>query len=208
MLLNNVETLNYINNDKLINDISLISKTEYKTIGELCELKLGKQFPTSYFNKGLEELYPVYSSATQNEGVIGMIDTYDYDGEYVTWTTRGMAGEVFYRNGKFSISSNCGILKIRNKNDISYKFLYYILKIKMPNPTSSLIPMMNLNHVEQIQIPIPPIEIQNTIVNLLDKLQEYSINIQGLLPQEAQLCEEQYQYYLNRLLDFSRERER
>ena len=32
-------------------------------------------------------IYPVYSSQTTNDGILGYIDTYDFDGEYLTWTT-------------------------------------------------------------------------------------------------------------------------
>ncbi|MBI5306947.1 MAG: restriction endonuclease subunit S [Planctomycetes bacterium] len=43
--------------------------------------------------------YPVYSSQTANNGEMGRINTYDFEGEYVTWTTDGAnAGTVFYRN--------------------------------------------------------------------------------------------------------------
>ncbi|MEA3360831.1 MAG: restriction endonuclease subunit S [Thermodesulfobacteriota bacterium] len=50
--------------------------------------------------------YPVYSSQTANLGVFGRINTYAYDGEYVTWTTDGAnAGSVFHRNGKFSVTN-------------------------------------------------------------------------------------------------------
>lgn len=32
---------------------------------------------------------------------MGYLDTYDFEGEYITWTTDGAnAGTVFYRNGK------------------------------------------------------------------------------------------------------------
>ena len=40
--------------------------------------------------------YPVYSSQTTNDGIFGSIDTFDFDGEYITWTTDGAkAGTVF-----------------------------------------------------------------------------------------------------------------
>ena len=45
-----------------------------------------------------EKPFPVYSSQTTNQGIFGFLNTYDFDGEYVTWTTDGAnAGTVFYR---------------------------------------------------------------------------------------------------------------
>ena len=52
--------------------------------------------------------YPVYSSQTENEGIMGYLNTYDFEGEYVTWTTDGAnAGTVFYRKGKFNCTNVC-----------------------------------------------------------------------------------------------------
>src|SRR5258706_7589754 len=43
-------------------------------------------------------IFPVYSSQTENDGILGTINTYDFDGTYLTWTTDGAnAGTVFYR---------------------------------------------------------------------------------------------------------------
>ena len=61
--------------------------------------------------------YPVYSSQTEDEGIMGYIDTYDFDGDYITWTTDGAkAGTVFYRTGQFNCTNVCGTLLPRNQN--------------------------------------------------------------------------------------------
>lgn len=55
--------------------------------------------------------YPVYSSQTENKGVLGKINTYDFDTDLITWTTDGVnAGTVFRRKGKFSCTNICGTL--------------------------------------------------------------------------------------------------
>ncbi len=79
--------------------------------------------------------YPVYSSKTTDEGVIGCIDTYDYDSECITWTTDGIyAGTVFYRNGKFSITTHCGVLLLKgdyeDQIDIGYIHRYLSKTLK------------------------------------------------------------------------------
>ncbi|MBY7705732.1 restriction endonuclease subunit S, partial [Vibrio harveyi] len=43
--------------------------------------KLTKQYIKQNLGK-----YPVYSSQTENNGIIGYINTYDFDGEFITWT--------------------------------------------------------------------------------------------------------------------------
>lgn len=58
--------------------------------------------------------YPVYSSQTSNEGIMGYLDDYMFEGEYISWTTDGAnAGTVFYRNGRFNCTNVCGLLKLK-----------------------------------------------------------------------------------------------
>ncbi|MGB3945983.1 MAG: restriction endonuclease subunit S, partial [Candidatus Saccharimonadales bacterium] len=115
--------------------------------------------------------YPVYSSQTANNGVFGRIKTYDYDGEYLTWTTDGAnAGSIFYRTGKFSITNVCGLLKV-NAPGVSAKYLAYILGTVAKKYVSSGMgnPKLMSNVMSSIKVPIPPIEVQTEIVNILDK---------------------------------------
>ncbi|MEG2687441.1 MAG: DEAD/DEAH box helicase family protein, partial [Christensenellaceae bacterium] len=59
--------------------------------------------------------YPVYSSQTGNDGRLGLINSYDYDGEYLTWTTDGAnAGtvEAFNQINRYqrdSFWAGCGL---------------------------------------------------------------------------------------------------
>lgn len=57
--------------------------------------------------------YPVYTGSSFRNEVAGHIDSYDFDGEYITWAADGYAGPVFYRSGRFSANSHAGILKPR-----------------------------------------------------------------------------------------------
>lgn len=87
-------------------------------------------YTKKYIRENLGE-HPVYSSQTIEEGVIGWVDSYDYDGEYITWTTDGIhAGTPFLRKGKFSMSTHCGALKLKAEFDeiISIEYVYFYLK--------------------------------------------------------------------------------
>jgi len=80
--------------------------------------------------------FPVYSSQTSKLGEIGSIDTYDYEEECFTWTTDGTyVGTVFYRNGKFSITTHCGILRVKPqyKDKVNFEYLNFILNQTLPN---------------------------------------------------------------------------
>ena len=144
--------------------------------------------------------YPVYSSQTANNGQIGKIATFDFDGEYLTWTTDGAnAGTIFYRNGKFSVTNVCGLLKATS-NKIDPKFAYYILSVNMKNHVSSGMgnPKLMSNVVEKIKIPIPPLAIQEEIVNILDTF----TTLKAELEAELEARKKQYTFYRDSLLSF------
>ena len=105
-------------------------------ITNLFELDKGDaKYTKKYIHENQGE-YPVYSSQTSKFGEIGRINTYDYDGEYFTWTTDGTyVGTVFYRNGKFSITTHCGALKLKKQYEghLDYGYLNFILNQTLPN---------------------------------------------------------------------------
>lgn len=59
----------------------------------------------------------------------------------------------------------------------------------------------------QFSISLPPIEIQNKVVEILDKFQSLLFDTKGLLPQEIEQRQKQYEYYRERLLTFDIESE-
>lgn len=170
---------------------------EYKTIEEVCEISRGIVISKDFIRDNAGE-YPVYSSQTENEGCLGFINTFKYDGEYLTWTTDGAnAGTVFYRNGRFSITNVCGLLKVIEKN-LSSKFLYYALSISAPNYVNRGMGNAKLmsNVMASIKIPIPPLPVQEEIVRILDKF----TSLTAELTAELTARRKQYEYYRDALL--------
>ncbi len=101
---------------------------------DIFEIKKGlSKYTNSYFNQCEMKLYDVYSSQTTNNGIVGKIDTFDYDCECLTWTTDGVyAGTVFYRHGKFSMTTHCGALTPKSYENLSLEFLKYQLENILP----------------------------------------------------------------------------
>jgi putative type I restriction-modification system S protein len=60
------------------------------------------------------------------------------------------------------------------------------------------------NAMKNFLIPLPPLEIQNKVVEMLDKLQSLLSDTKGLLPKEIELRQKQYEYYREQLLDFKK----
>lgn len=169
----------------------------------VAELSRGRVMSKEYLINNAGE-YPVYSSQTANNGEIGKIRTFDYDGEYVTWTTDGAnAGTVFHRTKKFSITNVCGLIRIKNTKVLNYKFLFYWLSIEAKKYVYSGMgnPKLMSNQIAKIPIPIPPLEIQQEIVRILDGFSMLTAELQA----ELQARKSQYEYYRNQLLAYPME---
>nr|YP_010338071.1 hypothetical protein MW556_pgp151 [Erythrolobus coxiae]UNJ17656.1 hypothetical protein [Erythrolobus coxiae] len=171
-IINQIEELNL----SLQNHILKIKKKDNKSenltickISDLFELKRGRIIAASDLIENGK--YPVYSSQTKNNGVFGYLNTYDFDGEYITWTTDGQyAGTFFHRNGLFSCTNICGILIKNDDIKVNLKYLtYYMNSIaqKYVNLTS-VNPKLSMDSVKNIQLELPCIEEQNIVT---DKIQ-------------------------------------
>ena len=177
---------------------------EWKELGDknVAKLSRGKVMSKQFLEENKGE-YPVYSSQTANNGEIGRISSFEYDGEYITWTTDGAnAGTVFYRKGKFSITNVCGLVEI-NSAQLLTKFVYYYLTISTKKYVSSGMgnPKLMSNVMGKIKIPILPLEIQEKIVQILDKFTDYVTE----LTSELTSRKKQYSYYRDKLLSFEDE---
>ena len=102
-------------------------------IGNIFEVKKGLPIYTNSFIKNNSGVYPLYSSQTVNEGIIGNINSFDYDCNCLTWTTDGIyAGTVFVRSGKFSMTTHCGAL-IPKVEKINLEYIYSYLSENLRN---------------------------------------------------------------------------
>ncbi|MDK7254853.1 restriction endonuclease subunit S [Haemophilus sp. UMB1048] len=176
------------------------AEVEWKPLIKVASLTRGRVISKEYLADNVGD-YPVYSSQTVNNGEIGKINSFDFDGEFVSWTTDGAnAGTVFYRSGKFSITNVCGLIKIQNNLELNYKFLFYWLSIEAKNHVYSGMgnPKLMSHQMEKILIPIPPLSVQTKIVKILDALTALTSE----LTSELTLRRKQYEYYREKLLSF------
>lgn len=182
-------------------------EVEWKALSGLATLRRGRVMSKGYLQENMGE-YPVYSSQTVNDGRIGKISTYDFDGEFLSWTTDGAnAGTVFYRQGKFSITNVCGLIKINDQSELNYKYLFYWLSISAKKHVYAGMgnPKLMSNQVAKIKIPIPcpdnpekSLEIQAEIVRILDTF----TSLTAELTAELSARRKQYNYYRDKLLSF------
>ena len=168
--------------NKIIEDLkklkSAISKkllcndkwTTYK-IQNIAKIGRGRVISSVEIERQEHPLYPVYSSQTSNDGIMGYLDSYMFDGEYITWTTDGAnAGTVFYRKGKFNCTNVCGTLKIHPKFDCY--FVSLVLQQATQKYVSSNLanPKLMNNTMASIKIRMPNIETQKKLSKVFQTL--------------------------------------
>ncbi len=154
MLSKNIEKINNIHIQMpVISNYKVIKIKEIITI-----IKGNSKYTKKYFRDN-EGDYPVYSSQTTENGVVAFIDSYDHDLSCLTWTTDGVhAGTVFLRNGRFSMTTHCGALVLRDefKNKISIEYLYAYLKpVLKSKAIGHLNKRVTVEIVKDVEIEIP-----------------------------------------------------
>lgn len=115
--------------------------------------------------------------------------------------------KCFYidKNDYYSLNQRICALKIIDDGSLLSKFAFYILN---RNPQllayDSGVDQTNLkkSDINEIFIPIPPLEVQEEIVRILNKYESLVNDIEIGLPAEIEARQKQYEYYRNKLLTF------
>lgn len=180
MLDERIATQNKIIEDlKLLRDaisVHLLSpKSDWKCykVSEIADIGRGRVISSKEIANQKNPRYPVYSSQTSNEGIMGYLDDYAFDGEYITWTTDGAnAGTVFYRNGRFNCTNVCGTLKLH------YQFDAYYCSLVLANATKKYVsinlanPKLMNSTMAAIKLYVPPFQEQKRMAQLFRKIDE------------------------------------
>lgn len=127
----------------------------------------------------LDKGYPVYSSQTKNNGILGYINTYDFDRSQLTWTTDGAnAGTVFLREGKHNCTNVCGtLMPYTIENNLKYlKYILEYIAIFHKRADINGYKIMN-NEMANIHIVLPERYMQDRIASYLDNQCNYLNNI-------------------------------
>ncbi|AZP94902.1 restriction endonuclease subunit S [Helicobacter pylori] len=179
---------------------------EFRKLGEVCESTNKKTLKISEVsevkNKGM---YPVINSGRD---LYGYYYDFNNDGENITIASRGeYAGFINYFNEKFFAGGLCYPYKVKDTNELLTKFLYFYLKTNeiqiMENLVSrGSIPALNKADIETLTIPIPPLEIQQEIVKILDQFLALTTDLLAGIPAEIEARKKQYEYYREKLLTF------
>lgn len=82
----------------------------------------------------------------------------------------------------------------------TYRFLQY----KRMNVSGAKVTRISGESLEKFPIPVPPLELQEKIVSVLDRFEALVNDLSQGLPAEIAAVKEQYEYYRNKLLTFKK----
>jgi type I restriction enzyme, S subunit len=151
----------------------IVNSTEYNNDYSTPVLTAGQSFILGYTN----ENSGIYQASKSNPVII--FDDFTTSFHWVDFN--------------FKVKSSAiKILKPKLNIDLNFRYVYYSMRC------INFIPKEHARHwisqYSKFKIPIPPIELQNEIVKILDTFME--------LEAELEARKKQYEYYRNRLLTF------
>ena len=194
------DSVNSLRQDKTRQDIYRLLTYVFGYInlemGEILKIKNGSDYKK--FNLGD---IPVYGSG----GIINYIDTYIYDKESVLIPRKGSIGNLFYVEKPFWTVDTI-FYTIINKEIVIPKYLYYYLsKLNLEKlNTAGGVPSLTQTVLNKILIPLPSLEEQQRIVDILDRFDKLCNDISEGLPAEIEARQKQYEYFREKLLSFKK----
>ena len=133
------------------------------------------------------------------------IDRSNHDGEIVVIARSGAsAGFVSYWNQPIFVTDGFGYEEVEGLS--TTKYLYYVLKnIEMvlnSMKRGAGVPHVSSEALSNIRIPLPSLEEQKRIVEILDRFDALCNDLSAGIPAEIEARQKQYEYYRDKLLNF------
>ena len=187
----------YLN--KITKEMEEDRRLRVEKLKNICEFKRGKRLVKNELQE--EGDFPVYQNSITP---LGYYHEKNFDKDTTFIISAGAAGEIVYSDRDFWAADDVYVLLTRE--DIMSRYLYYCLMSKQYIIKSKVrkasIPRLSKDDIEKIIIPLPSLSLQNKIVKILDKFQILLEDTKGLLPEEIEQRQKQYEYYREKLLTF------
>lgn len=119
------------------------------------------------------------------------------------------AGRVAMNSIPLTTNQHCCSISV-DERIVNYKYLYYLLV----NQNRQILSLkqgargdLNMSMIKSLKIPVPSLEIQSRIVQVLDNFDTVCNDLNIGLPKEIELRQKQYEYFREKLLTFVAEGE-
>lgn len=101
------------------------------------------------------------------------------------------------------MAANQSICALETNSQLDYRFLYFYLAAKylqLRNSAQGALTSLNLERIKNIEILLPPLNIQKEIVSILDSF----TSLIDIMKQEAEMRKKQMDYYREKLFSFGK----
>lgn len=185
---------------------------EYRKLVSLTNIVYGFPFSSESFND--REGTPLIRIRDVMRGHSGTFYQGEFDQAYVIHAGDilvGMDGD--FNVGKWKSNDallNQRVLKIEvvSAESINNDFLFHLLGplLKKVNDSiqASTVKHLTVRTLKTIEIPVPSLETQQRVVDILDRFDALTTSLTDGIPAEIEARKAQYAYYRDRLLDFPR----
>ena len=176
------------------------SKTRIMPLKDIAEIERGTRVVRSQLTEA--GLYPVFQNALTPMGYYDKANRLENNTFLIC---AGAAGQIGYSDVDFWAADDCYTFKCCEK--LENRYLFHVLKNSQHRIDAQVrrasIPRISREAVGNIRIPIPPLDVQNRIVNVLDNFEKICSDLNIGLPAEIEARQKQYEYYRDKLLTFA-----
>jgi type I restriction enzyme, S subunit len=164
-------------------------KAEKKPLGNLVDIKTGKLNANAAVENGQ---YPFFTCSRK----IFAIDNYAFDLEAVLLAGNNASGDfnVKYYKGKFNAYQRTYVITVNKENKVLYRYLYFqllnSLKEFKKESVGTNTRFLKLGMIQDMQIALPSITDQKTIVRKLDALSAETKKLEAIYQQKIEDLEE------------------
>ena len=114
-------------------------------------------------------------------------------------------GKVGYAKSKGSCNQQINVIPVSEQFNRRFVFIYccssWFKKQIEARANFSSMPILNLRQFEKLLIPMPPLSVQQRLVDILDRFDALTTSLTDGLPAEIEARRQQYECYRDRLLD-------
>lgn len=141
-------------------------------------------------------------------GVVDYVKDYIFDGEYLLVSEDGANLVVrntpiaFSISGKTWVNNHAHVLRFDSYTTRRYVEMYLNSIDLTPYITGAAQPKLNQKMLNQISIPLPNVDKQTEVVDILDRFDKLCVDMAEGIPAEIEARRKQYEYYRNKLLTF------
>ncbi|MGL2471161.1 restriction endonuclease subunit S [Helicobacter pylori] len=125
--------------------------------------------------------YPIYSNAIEKKGLYGYSSFFIIKNKSITITARGTIGVAFFRDYPYVPIGRLLVLQPKISNiDCRFYAEYINSKVEF-NTEQTTIPQLTIPKVALCEIPLPPLNEQAAIANILSDVDRYLYSLDALI---------------------------